>query len=81
MRHRRNDDRLLKRTVTTLEKTIKSQGLDTEGLKRAEGSKLGQIPGRGGELYCEARTALEDRLERWVCWLICGDNWVYCGGM
>jgi len=65
VRHRRNEKRLLKRTIAALEKQIKSRGLDAEGLKRAEGSTLGQIlPGEEKKFNVKQRTALEDRLEK-----------------
>mmetsp|Transcript_34095 Transcript_34095/g.40800 ORF Transcript_34095/g.40800 Transcript_34095/m.40800 type:complete len:257 (+) Transcript_34095:1-771(+) len=65
VRHRRNEKRLLKRTIAALEKQIKSRGLDAEGLKRAEGSTLGQIlPGEEKKYNVKQRTALEDRLEK-----------------
>jgi histone-lysine N-methyltransferase SETD3 len=64
VRHRRNEKRLLKRTIAALEKQIKTRGLDAEDLKRAEGSTLGTVlPGeeRRGQ---KQRTALEDRLDK-----------------
>ncbi|GFH62099.1 hypothetical protein CTEN210_18575 [Chaetoceros tenuissimus] len=64
VRHRRNEKRLLKRTIAALEKQIKTRGLDVEDLKRAEGSTLGTVlPGeeRRGQ---KQRTALEDRLDK-----------------
>ena len=65
VRHRRNEKRLLKRTVAALEKQIKSRGLDGEGLKRAEGSTLGTVlPGEERKYNVKQRTALEDRLEK-----------------
>jgi len=65
VRHRRNEKRLLKRTIAALEKQIKSRGLDAEGLKRAEGSTLGQIlPEEEKKFNVKQRTALEDRLEK-----------------
>jgi len=65
VRHRRNEKRLLKRTIAALEKQIKSRGLDAEGLKRAEGSTLGHIlPGEEKKFNVKQRTALEDRLEK-----------------
>jgi hypothetical protein len=64
VRHRRNEKRLLKRTIAALEKQIRTRGLDAEDLKRAEGSTLGTVlPGdekKGGK----QRTALEDRLNK-----------------
>ena len=42
VRHRRNEKRLLKRTIAALEKQIRTRGLDAKNLSRAEGSTLGQ---------------------------------------
>jgi len=65
VRHRRNEKRLLKRTIAALEKQIMVQGLDTEDLDRAEGSTLGQVlPGDMEKYGMKQRTALEDRLEK-----------------
>jgi histone-lysine N-methyltransferase SETD3 len=65
VRHRRNEKRLLKRTIAALEKQIIVQGLDTEGLVRAEGSTLGQVlPGDMKKYGMKQKTALEDRLEK-----------------
>jgi len=61
VRHRRNEKRLLKRTLAALEKQIRNKGLDVEGLKRAEGSTLGEV--LKGETR-KQKTALEDRLEK-----------------
>lgn len=61
VRHRRNEKRLLKRTLAALEKQIRNKGLDVEGLKRAEGSTLGDV--LRGETR-KQKTALEDRLEK-----------------
>jgi hypothetical protein len=64
VRHRRNEKRLLKRTIAALEKQIKSRGLDAEDLLPAGGSTLGVVlPGeerKGGK----QRTELEDRLDK-----------------
>jgi len=61
VRHRRNEKRLLKRTLVALEKQIRNKGLDVDGLKRAEGSTLGDVlRGDAGK----QKTALEDRLEK-----------------
>jgi len=61
--HQRNEKILLKRTIAALEKQIKSRGLDAEGLKRTDGSTLGQIlPGEEKKYNVKQRTALEDRL-------------------
>ena len=43
IRHRRNEKRLLKRTIAALEKQIRRKGLDTEDLQRAGGSTLGEV--------------------------------------
>jgi len=65
VRHRRNEKRLLKRTIAALEKQIIQQGLDSEDLGRAEGSTLGQVlPGDERKYGMKQRTALEDRLEK-----------------
>ena len=61
VRHRRNEKRLLKRTLAALEKQIRNKGLDVDGLSRAEGSTLGQV--LKGETRKE-KTALEDKLEK-----------------
>jgi hypothetical protein len=64
VRHRRNEKRLLKRTIAALEKQIKSRGLDGEDLLPAGGSTLGVVlPGedrKGGK----QRTEFEDRLDK-----------------
>mmetsp|Transcript_57922 Transcript_57922/g.141524 ORF Transcript_57922/g.141524 Transcript_57922/m.141524 type:complete len:643 (+) Transcript_57922:1541-3469(+) len=66
IRHRRNEKRLLKRTIAALENQIRKQGLDDESLlERAEGSTLGQVlPGDERKYGMKQRTALEDRLEK-----------------
>jgi hypothetical protein len=65
VRHRRNEKRLLKRTIAALEKQYQQQGLDVEGLDRAEGSTLGKVlPGDERKYGMRQRTALEDRLEK-----------------
>lgn len=66
VRHRRNEKRLLKRTIASLEKQIRNRGLDTMGeLKRAEGSTLGEVlPGEAKRMGIKQRTALEERLEK-----------------
>mmetsp|Transcript_17374 Transcript_17374/g.36642 ORF Transcript_17374/g.36642 Transcript_17374/m.36642 type:complete len:589 (-) Transcript_17374:8-1774(-) len=61
VRHRRNEKRLLKRTLAALQKQIRNKGLEGEDLARAEGSTLGQV--LKGETR-KQRTALEDRLEK-----------------
>jgi len=65
VRHRRNEKRLLKRTIAALEKQVIQQGLDSESLQRAEGSTLGKVlPGDEKKYGMKQRTALEDRLEK-----------------
>jgi hypothetical protein len=62
VRHRRNEKRLLKRTLAALEKQIRNKGLDEEEvLTRAEGSTLGEV--LKGETR-KQKTALEDKLEK-----------------
>ena len=62
VRHRRNEKRLLKRTLAALEKQIRNKGLDEEEvLSRAEGSTLGEV--LKGETR-KQKTALEDKLEK-----------------
>lgn len=62
IRHRRNEKRLLKRTLAALEKQIRNKGLDEEEvLSRAEGSTLGEV--LKGETR-KQKTALEDKLEK-----------------
>lgn len=65
IRHRRNEKRLLKRTIAALENQIRKQGLNEEELGRAEGSTLGQLlPGDERRYGMKQKTALEDRLEK-----------------
>ena len=65
VRHRRNEKRLLKRTIAALEKQIRTRGLDAEDLDNAEGSTLGVVlPGEEKKYGTKQRTALEDRLEK-----------------
>ena len=65
VRHRRNEKRLLKRTIAALQTQIRKQGLEDEGLSRAEGSTLGQVlPGDEQRYGMKQRTTLEDRLEK-----------------
>ncbi len=65
IRHRRNEKRLLKRTIAALEKQIIKQGLDAEDLARAEGSTLGKVlPGDERKYGLKQKTALEDRLDK-----------------
>ena len=64
VRHRRNEKRLLKRTIAALEKQIRSRGLDAEDLKRAEGSTLGTVLPGDERKGIKQRTALEDRLDK-----------------
>ena len=61
VRHRRNEKRLLKRTLAALEKQIRNKGLEGDGLERAEGSTLGKV--LAGETQ-KQKTALEDKLEK-----------------
>lgn len=62
VRHRRNEKRLLKRTIAALEKQIRTRGLDGEDLDRAEGSTLGVVL-MGDKENEKQRTPLEDRLD------------------
>lgn len=66
IRHRRNEKRLLKRTIAALENQIRKQGLDDEQLlERAQGSTLGQVlPGDERKYGLKQKTALEDKLEK-----------------
>mmetsp|Transcript_14530 Transcript_14530/g.35136 ORF Transcript_14530/g.35136 Transcript_14530/m.35136 type:complete len:579 (-) Transcript_14530:45-1781(-) len=65
IRHRRNEKRLLKRTIAALENQIRKQGLEDEDLSRAEGSTLGKLlPGDERKYGMKQKTALEDRLEK-----------------
>jgi hypothetical protein len=65
VRHRRNEKRLLKRTIAALEKQLRQQGLDDVDLARAEGSTLGKLlPGDERKYGMKQKTALEDRLEK-----------------
>lgn len=65
VRHRRNEKRLLKRTIAALENQIIKQGLDDENLARAQGSTLGQLlPGDERKYGMKQKTALEDKLEK-----------------
>jgi histone-lysine N-methyltransferase SETD3 len=64
VRHRRNEKRLLKRTIAALEKQLRQQGLDSEELERAEGSTLGRVLPGDVKYGAKQRTALEDRLEK-----------------
>ena len=65
VRHRRNEKRLLKRTIAALERQIQQQGLDTKELVRAEGSTLGQVlPGDVKKFGIKQKTTLEERLEK-----------------
>merc|ERR1711920_1150878 len=68
IRHRRNEKRLLKRTIAALEKQMKTRGLmDFESLKRADGntnlSKEEEEEFLKSKGY-KVRSALEERLER-----------------
>lgn len=65
IRHRRNEKRLLKRTIAALENQIRKAGLDEVDLNRAEGSTLGQLlPGEERRYGMKQKTALEDRLDK-----------------
>ena len=65
IRHRRNEKRLLKRTIAALQTQIRKQGLEDPGLSRAEGSTLGQVlPGDEQRYGMKQRTSLEDRLQK-----------------
>jgi len=65
IRHRRNEKRLLKRTIAALENQIRKAGLDEIDLLRAEGSTLGQLlPGEERRYGYKQKTALEDRLDK-----------------
>jgi histone-lysine N-methyltransferase SETD3 len=66
VRHRRNEKRLLKRTIAALENQLRKQGLDDPDLlDRAEGSTLGKLlPGDERKYGLKQKTALEDRLEK-----------------
>lgn len=65
IRHRRNEKRLLKRTIAALENQIRKSGLDEIDLSRAEGSTLGQLlPGEERRYGMKQKTALEDRLDK-----------------
>jgi histone-lysine N-methyltransferase SETD3 len=65
IRHRRNEKRLLKRTIAALENQLRQQGLDIEDLSRADGSTLGQLlPGDERRYGMKQKTALEDRLAK-----------------
>jgi hypothetical protein len=63
VRHRRNEKRLLKRTIAALEKQIRTRALDRDDLDRAEGSTLGVVlPGEKDNV--KQRTPLEDRFDK-----------------
>jgi histone-lysine N-methyltransferase SETD3 len=64
IRHRRNEKRLLKRTIAALEKQIRSRGLDAVELPRAGGSTEGQVlPGERLSIR-KQKSSLENRLEK-----------------
>eukprot|EP00587_Corethron_hystrix_P002337 CAMPEP_0113312620 /NCGR_PEP_ID=MMETSP0010_2-20120614/9385_1 /TAXON_ID=216773 ORGANISM="Corethron hystrix, Strain 308" /NCGR_SAMPLE_ID=MMETSP0010_2 /ASSEMBLY_ACC=CAM_ASM_000155 /LENGTH=572 /DNA_ID=CAMNT_0000168497 /DNA_START=73 /DNA_END=1788 /DNA_ORIENTATION=- /assembly_acc=CAM_ASM_000155 len=64
VRHRRNEKRLLKRTVAALEKQLKNRGLDVNDLERAGGNTAGKVlEGDERRFGIKQRTALEERLE------------------
>ena len=66
VRHRRNEKRLLKRTIAALEKQMRTRGLLEDGLERAGGSTLGQALPGDDRMYGDgkSKTALEDRLAK-----------------
>eukprot|EP00586_Coscinodiscus_wailesii_P023554 CAMPEP_0172493918 /NCGR_PEP_ID=MMETSP1066-20121228/32794_1 /TAXON_ID=671091 /ORGANISM="Coscinodiscus wailesii, Strain CCMP2513" /LENGTH=540 /DNA_ID=CAMNT_0013264391 /DNA_START=197 /DNA_END=1819 /DNA_ORIENTATION=- len=64
IRHRRNEKRLLKRTVAALDRQIKTRGLDREDLQRAMGSTLGIVLPGEERFGKKGRTAIEERLEK-----------------
>mmetsp|Transcript_50354 Transcript_50354/g.75264 ORF Transcript_50354/g.75264 Transcript_50354/m.75264 type:complete len:588 (-) Transcript_50354:38-1801(-) len=65
IRHRRNEKRLLKRTIAALQNQIQTRGLDEPDLARAGGSTLGTVLPADAEKYgTKQRTALEERLEK-----------------
>merc|ERR1712087_259857 len=64
VRHRRNEKRLLKRTVAALEKQIRTRGLDADDLKRAGGNTLGEVLPGEEKWGKKKRSALEERLEK-----------------
>jgi len=64
IRHRRNEKRLLKRTISALEKQIRSRGLDREDLESAMGSTSGDVlPGDEKYYGAKPRSTLEKKLE------------------
>lgn len=64
VRHRRNEKRLLKRTIAALEKQIKSRGLDADDLLPAGGSTLGVVLPGEERKGVKQRTDLEDKLDK-----------------
>ena len=69
VRHRRNEKRLLKRTVAALEKEMRSRGLagGEDTLERAGGKTQGISLAGDDKKFGEkrgGRTALEERLEK-----------------
>jgi histone-lysine N-methyltransferase SETD3 len=64
VRHRRNEKRLLKRTIAALEKQIRQQGLESTDLARAEGSTLGIVLPGDQKYGMKQKTSLEERLEK-----------------
>lgn len=64
IRHRRNEKRLLKRTIAALEKQIRTRGLDADDLKRAGGNTLGEVLPGDEKWGRKKRSALEERLEK-----------------
>jgi histone-lysine N-methyltransferase SETD3 len=61
VRHRRNEKRLLKRTMAALEKQIRSKGLDGDSMSNVQGNNIGQLV-TGEEGGGKRRTALEERI-------------------
>ena len=64
IRHRRNEKRLLKRTIAALEKQIRTRGLDSDDLRRAGGNTFGEILPGEEKWGKKKRSALEERLEK-----------------
>jgi len=65
VRHRRNEKRLLKKTIAALEARQIRDGLDLPNLPRAEGSTLGVVLPTDEKRYgMKPRTKLEQRLEK-----------------
>jgi hypothetical protein len=64
IRHRRNEKRLLKRTIAALEKQIRTRGLDAIELTRAGGSTDGQVLPGDRFNSKKQKSSLENRLEK-----------------